>query len=70
MGKAGSAAMRSIRSLSLPSCFMARGRGLRMDADALVQLLPVAAQTHALHEDGFRGHEGQVLHHALADHAG
>ena len=65
-GGVGGDALHQVALLAL--LLHARGRGLRMHADALVQRLPVAAQAHALHEDGLRGHEGQVFHHALADH--
>ena len=38
-----------------------------MDADALVQLLPVAAALDRTHHDVLRRHEGQLLEHMLAD---
>ena len=34
---------------------------LGMDADALVELLPVPSPLHRVHHDVFAGHEGQLL---------
>ena len=38
-----------------------------MGADALVQGLAVPAALDGIHEDVFRGHEGQLLHDVLFD---
>ena len=39
-----------------------------MDAQALMQLLPVAAAAHSVHHDVFCRHEWQFAHNALAHH--
>ena len=42
----------------------------RMDADALVQLLPVAAPLDAVHHDVFSGHKGQLPPQVAVDDGG
>ena len=68
--KAGSAATRSTISLgrALFLDLLAGGDGVL--AQALVQLLTVAALFHSLHHNVLAGHEGQLCHQAAAHYLG